>query len=431
MRRKGLCITILLISSASLIWAGGTQEDSTSAEKRQAKQTILLWDQYYRGVESEIMDKIVSSFQERNSDIEVERVTKTLDDLKMVLKMSVESGEGPDVMQVNQGEADMGAFVKADLLVNLNDVAAENNWEANFSESTLKAMGYNNDYYGISTTAEVVGFYYNKSIFEELNLSIPQSFSELEKLMADVKSAGYTPINFGNLDGWTGIHEWSAIQHVLTTRKELDNMMSGKPGDFWLNEANVQAAQILQDWVRKGYFTKDFSAIGYDDSTNVFYQGKSALMLTGNWLQGEMSQNAPFEVGFFLMPAQNTEKLKAIGGPGIPFVISKKAANRDAAIKFLDYLAQQETAKLWADELMLPAQTIDASEYSEADPLFQDILRAYARVNETNGMGYFIDWVTPTFYDTCSAAVQELMALEISPEEFAQRLHNDYKDYVE
>jgi raffinose/stachyose/melibiose transport system substrate-binding protein len=413
-----------------MLWAGGEKEGVAPAETGEKVQTIVLWDQYYRGVESELMESIVANFEKNHPEIDVVRETKTLDDLKMVLKMAVESGEGPDVMQVNQGEADMGAFVKADLLVNLNDFAAENNWEKNFSKSTLKAMGYKGDYYGVSATAEVVGFYYNKDLLEQLKLSLPKNFSELENLLASVKAAGYTPINFGNLDGWTGIHEWSAIQHVLTTRQELDDMMSGKPGDFWLSEKNVRAAEILQSWVKKGYFTKDFSAIGYDDSTNVFYGGDSALMLTGNWLQGELSQNAPFEVGFFLMPAEESSHLKAIGGPGIPMAISKKTKNLDAALAFIDYLAQEETAKLWADQLMLPAQVIDPSEHTDKDPLFQDILRAYGKVNASNGMGYFIDWITPTFYDTCSAAVQELMALEITPEEFVQRLHQDYSSFV-
>lgn len=421
--KKMILFVLTFLLAIGLVTAAGAKEVGS-------KTSITLWDQYYRGVESDIMDSLVKDFEAKNADIQIVRETKTLDDLKLVLKMSLESGTGPDIMQVNQGEADMGAMAKAGLLVKANDAAVKNNWAARFSDSTLKAMGYGGDYYGIATTAEVVGFFYNKPLMQKLGLSVPKTFTELETLLERTKRAGYTPINFGNLDGWTGIHEWSAIQHVLTTREQLDAMMSGKPGNYWNSAENRQAAEILQRWVRSGYFTKDFSAIGYDDSASIFMQGDSLLFLTGNWMMGELLENSPFEVGFFLVPANDPSRLKAVGGPGIPFVVSQKSTKIDAAMKFMNYLATEEAAKAWADNMMLPAQSIDANEYRDAPLLFREILDAYSTADKANGMGYFIDWITPTFYDTCSAAVQELMALEITPEVFVQKLQNDYASFT-
>lgn len=422
--KKTLLFMLIVLLAMGSVWTAGVKE-------AESKTSLTLWDQYYRGIESEIMDSIIKSFEAKNPDISINRETKILDDLKLVLKMSLESGTGPDIMQVNQGEADMGAMAKAGLLVSTNSAAEQNKWKANFSDSTLKAMGYKGDYYGIATTAEVVGFFYNKALMDKLGYALPKTFTELEGLLEKTKRAGYTPINFGNLDGWTGIHEWSAIQHVYTSRKQLDDMMSGNKGNFWNSEENKKAAETLQKWVRNGYFTKDFSAIGYDDSASIFMQGDSLLFLTGNWMMGELLENSPFEVGFFLMPANDPSKLKAIGGPGIPFVVSKKSNNIDAAIKFLDFLATEETAKKWADNMMLPAQSIRSEDYSDAPTLFREILDAYSTADKANGMGYFIDWITPTFYDTCSASVQELMALEITPSVFVQRLQADYASFTE
>lgn len=422
MKKLILFMLIVLLAMGS-IWTAGVKE-------AESKTSLTLWDQYYRGVESDIVDSIVQSFEAKYPTITVEREPKTLDDLKLVLKMSLEGGTGPDIMQVNQGEADMGAMAKAGLLVSMNEAAVKNNWKDNFSDSTLKAMGYKGEYYGIAATAEVVGFFYNKALMEKLGYTLPSTFTELENLLEKTKRAGYTPINFGNLDGWTGIHEWSAIQHIYTTRTQLDDMMSGNKGSFWNSEENMKAAETLQKWVKNGYFTKDFSAIGYDDSASIFMQGDSLLFLTGNWMMGELLENSPFEVGFFLMPANDPSRLKAIGGPGIPYVVSKKSKNIDAAIKFLDYLASEETAKLWAENMMLPAQSINSGDYSDSPTLFREILAAYSKVDKANGMGYFIDWITPTFYDTCSAAVQELMALKITPRAFVQRLQADYASFT-
>ncbi len=422
----GLSLALLLLPC--FIMAGGNQEMEKSGDET---VTLVVWDQFYRGAENSIMEQIIEEFEAQHPGVVIQREAKTLDDLKLVLQMNVQSGTGPDIMQLNQGEADMGSFVKSDLLANLTDVAVAKGWEDRLTKANLTSMGYGGEYYGVSVTGEVVGFFYNKELFKELNLSIPATFEELEALLAKVKSAGYVPINFGNLDGWTGIHEWSSIQHVMTTRSELDQMMSGKSGSFWTVDANKKSAAKLQEWVNKGYFTKDFSAIGYDDSANVFYQGKSALMLTGNWLQGEIDNNAPFEAGFFLLPAPSSipGNLKAVGGPGIPFVINKDTDNLDLAVEFLDLLTQEKTAVLWAENAMLPALPISEKAVPGATDLFRDILNSYEKVNSNNGIGYFIDWITPSFYDTSSSAVQTLMSGDSTPEEFVKALQEDYNSY--
>jgi raffinose/stachyose/melibiose transport system substrate-binding protein len=39
------------------------------------------------------------------------------------------------------------------------------------------------------------------------------------------------------------------------------------------------------------------------------------------------------------------------------------------------------------------------------------------------------DWATPTFYDTLTAAIQELMADRITPQEFVSKVQQDYADF--
>ncbi len=426
--KKYLFAALCVLLIPFFLTAGGSQEAAGITEDG---VTLVMWDQFYRGEENTIMEKIVREYEQQNAGVTIQRDAKTLDDLKLVLQMSVQAGTGPDIMQLNQGEADMGAFVKSDLIANLNEQAVSLGWEDRLTKANLKSMGYKGDYYGVSVTGEVVGFFYNKALFQELGLTIPSTLEELEVLLAKVKDAGYTPINFGNLDGWTGIHEWSSLQHVMTTRSELDDMMSGKSGAFWSVPANKASADKLVSWVEKGYFTKDFSAIGYDDSATVFYQGDSALMLTGNWLQGEIDANAPFDAGFFLLPAPaaSQENLKAVGGPGIPFVINKSTKHMDEAVAFLDLLTQEKTAVKWAESAMLPALPISESSVPNSGELFRDIMKCYKQVNENNGIGYFIDWITPTFYDTSSASVQELMAQDIDSDTFVKNLQTDYNDF--
>ena len=45
------------------------------------------------------------------------------------------------------------------------------------------------EYWGVSSTAEIVGFYYNKQIFADNGVEIPETFADLEAAMQTFKDA--------------------------------------------------------------------------------------------------------------------------------------------------------------------------------------------------------------------------------------------------
>jgi len=133
-----------------------------------------------------------------------------------------------------------------------------------------------------------VGVYYNKQKFEEHGWTVPTTWDEFTQLLADIKAAGETPIAFGNLDGWNGIHEFSAVQHVLVDGEYINDFVYGVNDVSFDTPENRQAAEIMQEWVEAGYFTEGFMGIGYDDVTVLFKNGDGVLTITGSWLAGEL-----------------------------------------------------------------------------------------------------------------------------------------------
>ena len=47
-----------------------------------------------------------------------------------------------------------------------------------------------------------------------------------------------------------------------------------------------------------------------------------------------------------------------------------------------------------------------------------------------SGLVPYLDYATPTFYDTLSAAVQQLTAEKLTPQEFAEQLQKDYAAFL-
>ncbi|HQM65331.1 MAG TPA: extracellular solute-binding protein, partial [Anaerolineaceae bacterium] len=401
--------------------------------------TLVVWDQFYRDVESNVMETLNAEFEQAHPGVKIERVVKTLDDLKVTLKLALSEPNGPDVAQVNQGRSDMGAMVQADLLLPLNDYSVQYGWANIFSTSVTSRNSFTPDgktfgqgnLYGVSPTAEVVGVYYNKGIFAEHGWQIPQTFEEFEALLAEIKAAGITPISFGSLDGWNAIHEFSAIQHLLVTPEYINNLVYGVNNVSFDIPENQRAAEILLNWANSGYFTEGYAGIGYDDSNLLFKAGNGAMTITGSWLAGELVTDTDQQFGFFLLPPFEGKSGMAIGGVGIPFAIRKTTDKADLAAEYLNWMISPRAAELWAKAGMLPAMSLPESAGIETDNLFGDTLKAWETINKNNAVGHYIDWATPTFYDTLVSELQKLLGGMSTPAEFTAAVQKDYAAYLD
>ena len=442
MRRFHFLTPILIITALLLVACNGSAVPVSPEPMDGASSTVttlVVWDQFYRDVESNVMETLNAEFEQAHPGVKIERVVKTLDDLKVTLKLALTEPNGPDVAQVNQGRSDMGAMVQADLLLPLNDYSVQYGWANIFSTSVTSRNSFTPDgktfgqgnLYGVSPTAEVVGVYYNKGIFAEHGWQIPQTFEEFEVLLAEIKAAGITPISFGSLDGWNAIHEFSAIQHLLVTPEYINNLVYGVNDVSFDIPENQKAAEILLRWANSGYFTEGFAGIGYDDSNLLFKAGNGAMTITGSWLAGELVIDTDQQFGFFLLPPFEGKSGMAIGGVGIPFAIRKTTDKADLAAEYLNWMVSPRAAELWAKAGMLPAMSLPESAGIETDNLFGDTLKAWETINKNNAVGHYIDWATPTFYDTLVAELQKLLGGMSTPAEFTAAVQKDYAAYLD
>ena len=454
MKRFSLLLSVILAAALLLsacakpapteapVVAPPTEEPATEApvttEAPAEAITLVVWDQYYRDVESQVMNTLNAEFEAAHPGVKIERVVKTLDDLKVTLKLALAEEDGPDVAQVNQGRSDMGAMVEAGLLLPLNDYMSTFNWGERFSASVASRNSFTEDgktfgsgnLYGVSPTAEVVGVYFNKTLFEANGWTVPTTFEEFEALLATIKAAGVTPISFGSLDGWNAIHEFSAVQHLLVSLDYINNFTYGVNNVSFDIPENQQAAAVMQDWVDMGYFTDGFAGIGYDDSNKTFKAGEGAMTITGSWMTGEFLTDTDQEFGFFLLPGYPGQTRLAIGGVGVPFSIRKTTAQPDLAAEYLDWMISPRAAELWAGVGMLPAMPMAADANVEVDPLFTDTMNAWNTINAENAVGHYIDWATPTFYDTIVAELQKLFGKVTTPAEFTAAVQADYAAFL-
>jgi len=431
--------SLALAAVVALAVAGVASSSRTAAESHVAKAatvTLTVWDQEVRGGQSQAIAKLNANFQKKYPDIKINRVAKSFTDLQATLKLAASGPNPPDVIEVNNGYSAMGPLVKAGLLLILNKYADKYGWNKRYSTGLLRMNKFTSDassfgignLYGLPMTGEVVGVYYNKAKLKKLGLKVPTTFQAFQQAASKAQAAGETPIQFGNLDKWPGIHEFEELMLQNVTKTWASDWIFGARGGKinFTSGGTLGAAQKLQQWAQSGSFTKGYSGIGYDPSWADFGKGNGVFLITGSWLTTDLKKALGKDVGFFLLPPPSGKKLASLGGEGLPWAISPKSKNPDAAAKYLDFLTSNSSMQIVADAGQVTATKAKVKVPSGLDT---EVFNAWTKANTSDAIVPYLDWATPTMYDTITAAIQELLAGKATPQEFANKVNADYSKF--
>jgi len=380
---------------------------------------LTIWDQNVRGGQNAEIEELNKQFMAKYPNVKIERTKKSFEDLQKTVKLAASGDDAPDIVQANQGRGVMGEMVKAGLLRPISDYAKVYKWDERWSPTLLQLNSFSSDgaefgsgdLYGLSQAGEIVGVFYNKDLVP----TPPKTLDEFEQQLQKAKDAGQTPIMFGNLEKWPGIHNFESVLGQTADKQAIRDFVFAKEGASFDNPQFQAGAAKIKDWVDKGYFNKNFNGTDYDPAWQSFTKGKSPFVIAGTWIAADAAKAMGDKLGFMLMPGKDPNSPVSLGGEDLPWAITANAKNPDVAAAYIDFITDANAAKVLVDTDNLPAMK-DAPAPSEGVSV--DIANAWQKLNEADGVIPYLDYTTPTFYDDISSAIQTLMAGKQSPTDF-------------
>ncbi|MFJ4221006.1 extracellular solute-binding protein [Curtobacterium luteum] len=402
------------------------------------KTTLTVWDQNTDTGINDAQQELNDEFEKAHPNITIKRVSRSFADLKTTLKLALSGNNPPDVVQANQGYPDMGAFVKAGFLRPVDDYAKLYGWDSYYPSSLLKLNSFSSDgktwqgddLYGVSQTGELVGLYYNKAVLQKAGIdSPPKTVAELTEDMQKVKASGTLPLSYGDVEKSPGIHLYGLVLSALAGHDAVNDLVAGKSGS-WTGSDEVQAAKTITGWVDKGYVTEGANGVSRDDAVAAFGKGQSAFLITGTWYQATLEAAASAkDIGFTALTPDGASGPVTMGGEGLAWAITSKTKNANAAAAYIDFVTNKDAAKVLVDKGNLPTVVPDGDSPASGT-IAGDITSEYESISSSNSITPYLDYATPTFYDTITAAMQDLVAGKASPEQYTKTLQDDYAGFV-
>src|SRR3954466_11349719 len=395
--------------------------------------TLTVWDQNVRGGQNKEIEELNKQFQAKYPNVKIERTAKSFEDLLKTVKLAVSGPDAPDVVQANQGRGIMGEMVKAQLIRPITDYAKVYGWNDRWSPTLLALNSFTpdgkqfgtGDLYGLSQNGEIVGVFYNKDMVP----TPPTTLDEFEKSLADFKAKGKTPIMFGNLEAWPGIHEFETVLGQTADKQAVRDFVFSKQGaSFDTPEFQAGAAKLV-DWVNKGYINKDFAGTKYDPAWQQFAKGKSPYTIAGTWITPDAEAILGDKLGFMLMPGKDANSPVALGGEDLPWAITSSAKQPDVAAAYIDFLTDANAAKVLVDTGN-PLPAMKGSPAPSSGTAVQ-VADAWQKLNAADGLIPYLDYTTPAFSDEITSAIQNLLGGKQDPAQFTKGVQQKYDAWAE
>lgn len=288
-----------------------------------------------------------------------------------VLTSRMSSGKSPDLIEIINAPAGATPFTNAHLLTDLGDQPWVSKLLPVVANNTKNFAGKT---YGFITQIDATGFFYNKSLFTQYNVSVPTTW---DALLADVKTfrdAGVTPLGIGGKDGWPvalmGYSMASQVPEFAPGNKVSSALSSGKD-KFADSQGWKGVVDAFSQLVTDQAFDPNASGITWPTSATDFAGGKAAMFYQGDFAIPAIRDAKPaFDVGMFTLPFQgNPAATPVIYGSEL--AIPTKAPNAALAKKFLDFLSQKANYEKYLTSAAAFSSLKDAS--GKLDPALAEI----------------------------------------------------------
>lgn len=387
------------------VFSQGSEEAGEQTEK-----LVFMFPYDVNSPVTEWHQENLDLFVEAHENVEMDKINSSTGDeyLTQVTTMMA-SGEAIDILQ-GWTLARMEPFAEAGRLMDLKPVFdADPDFKNFVQEAPLKATSFNGGIYGIPLELAVEGIFYNKAIFAEAGVDVPETYQEFLEAITAIRDAGYIPIALGNTDAWIGTIPYMMLVDRIGGMEVYEKTVMEGTGS-WTEEPFIEAAYELQKWMEMGAFEPNVNGIPAVEGIARFQNREAAMFFMGSWSLPAFYQDLGDDLGFFNLPAMADGKgsdKNWIIIPNQSISLSAATEYKDTAVEFLKFAFSPERQEELAKSGLIVTTNVELDP-EDVNPLQVEIIDALGKAEGSiypwdvplgSTLGGELNNTTRSFYD--------------------------------
>lgn len=411
---------------------GGETTDEGASTESTGEEIVINYPTFQCGVNTAapVVDQLIEEFNAEYAGKYRIQKEDVPGDANYVDKIKVQLGTGDLPPVVYGGGYNLLDLALAkDVVVDLTPyVEADPEWKALYSDVALTTNSRDGKIYASSSEGSLVGYFYNKELFEKAGIAEPaKTWDEFWEQCDKLKAAGITPLALDTADSAWVTSLWAGAMIATSGDEGYEFMKQMNPIDY-NNQPTIDAFTNVQKMLQE-YTTLDAIGGKYEHAANNFLSGQAAMIANGPWMIGDFSDEtkttADFadKVGVAIFPGNFVYDAPIQG-----YFVTKQddPALEEAAVEMVKFFTSAHAQQVALEvQGMVPASsTVEITETAKQNyPLLVEFLDlaegATVRTDNLQATMY------PNLLDVVSQDLPLLASGEMTPTEFCQTLSTE------
>lgn len=283
-------------------------------------------------------------------------------------------------------------------------------YENEYGKDLRNAFTFGNEVYGFPINNEYWPMWYNKEVFEELSLEVPETWDDFIHVCDSLVEAGITPM-------------LSTVEGRWPTFIFFEEMIIGEDPDLYVDLCEgrakysdprvVKAFERWGEMIKKGYFSEPGTDV-WAEGAAAFNRNEAGMILMGTWYYGStfIANGVPEEkIGAFILPSHNPSAGNNMILEMGPLLVAKNAKHMDETLAVVEYWMSSEGNSAFVEQL----KSFPGNPSANADFLPPVMTKLLDEITNSNTRLLNRYWeATPT--PICEVAVDEFSRFMINPD---------------
>lgn len=337
-----VALMAILVSMFAACSNSNGENNQTPAPGGEDQVVINFFHRWPNEPRKSFYDQKIAEYMDANPNVKINVDAVLNDPYKEKIRVLVSNDDMPDIF-TSWSDSFALNLVSSGRIMPLEDILnADPEWAGNFIESQFPGFTFDDTRWGVPFTIDGKAFFYNKTIFEENDLTPPGTYDEFISVLDSLQAAGYeTPLVEGLTNAWAISHYMGTIFQRIMDPAVTAVDYDASSGEF-TDPGYIRGLEVFKQLT--DYMGDVSTAIDHETARNMFARGEVPIvyMQFAEILMVEDGGDVDF--GFFNFPAFADGKgdPNALTGAPEGWMISKNAPPE--AIDFLKFLTSVETA---------------------------------------------------------------------------------------
>lgn len=297
-----------------------------------------------------------------------------------VVKTRLATGDMADMMWYNSGSL-FKALNPEQYFLDLSD----QEFIDRLQEAFVETVSVDGAVYGIpGESSSAGGMLYNKRVYEELGLDVPQTWNDFLDNNEAVKQADLVPVIASYQDSWTSqVILLGDYYNVHSADPDFADRFTNNESKFAETPIAIRGFEKIQELHDLDLYNGERSSTTYEDALRMLSNGEAAHYPMLSFALQAIASTYPDadEIGFFPIPGDDPEDFGLTQWMPGSIYANKDSQHIDAIIKWMEYFVSDEgletymsvmqaTGPYVLEDVQLPDDAFEAvqdmMEYTEA-----------------------------------------------------------------